>query len=54
MLVVSWLSDKFQNRKLFIWPLLLIAARRHSQSSKTETLRDENPAQYPLFFFDYS
>ncbi|WOJ29832.1 MFS transporter [Citrobacter koseri] len=26
MLTVSWLSDKFQNRKLFIWPLLLIAA----------------------------
>ena len=26
MLKVSWLSDKFQNRKLFIWPLLLIAA----------------------------
>ncbi|MBS0848339.1 MFS transporter [Citrobacter sp. JGM124] len=25
MLTVSWLSDKFQNRKLFIWPLLLIA-----------------------------
>ena len=26
MLTVSWLSDKFQKRKLFIWPLLLIAA----------------------------
>lgn len=26
MLTVSWLSDKFQNRKLFVWPLLLIAA----------------------------
>lgn len=26
MLTVSWLSDKCQNRKLFIWPLLLIAA----------------------------
>lgn len=26
MLTVSRLSDKFQNRKLFIWPLLLIAA----------------------------
>ena len=26
MLTVSWLSDKYQNRKLFIWPLLLIAA----------------------------
>lgn len=26
MLTVSWLSDKFQNRKLFILPLLLIAA----------------------------
>ena len=26
MLTGSWLSDKFQNRKLFIWPLLLIAA----------------------------
>ena len=25
MLSVSWLSDKFQNRKLFIWPLLCIA-----------------------------
>lgn len=25
MLLVSWLSDKFQNRKLFVWPLLLIA-----------------------------
>ncbi len=26
MLSVSWLSDKIQNRKLFIWPLLLIAS----------------------------
>lgn len=26
MLIVSWLSDKCQNRKLYIWPLLLIAA----------------------------
>ncbi|NDL65849.1 MFS transporter [Acerihabitans arboris] len=26
MLVVSWLSDKMQNRKVFIWPLLLIAS----------------------------
>ena len=26
MLTVSWLSDKFQNRKLFVWPLLLVAA----------------------------
>lgn len=26
MLTVSWLSDKMQNRKLFIWPLLLIAS----------------------------
>ncbi|MBT0719914.1 MFS transporter [Rosenbergiella collisarenosi] len=25
MLVVSWLSDKLQNRKLFIWPLLAVA-----------------------------
>ncbi|PIJ43650.1 MFS transporter [Tatumella sp. OPLPL6] len=25
MLVVSWLSDKVQNRKLFIWPLLAVA-----------------------------
>ncbi|UGS48543.1 MFS transporter (plasmid) [Kosakonia cowanii] len=26
MLGISWLSDKFQNRTLFIWPLLLIAS----------------------------
>ena len=26
MLTVSWLSDKLQNRKLFVWPLLLLAA----------------------------
>ncbi len=26
MLVVSWASDKLQNRKLFVWPLLLIGA----------------------------
>ncbi|MDR3433312.1 MAG: MFS transporter [Rouxiella aceris] len=26
MILVSWASDKMQNRKLFIWPLLLIAA----------------------------
>ncbi|MGL9721718.1 MFS transporter [Symbiopectobacterium sp.] len=26
MLTVSWLSDKMQNRKFFIWPLLLIAS----------------------------
>ncbi|WP_330992933.1 MFS transporter [Pluralibacter gergoviae] len=26
MLTVSWLSDKLQNRKLFVWPLLLVAA----------------------------
>jgi sugar phosphate permease len=26
MIVVSWASDKMQNRKLFVWPLLLIAA----------------------------
>ncbi|QCR34592.1 MFS transporter [Nissabacter sp. SGAir0207] len=26
MIVVSWLSDKMQNRKLFVWPLLLIGA----------------------------
>lgn len=26
ILTVSWLSDKMQNRKLFIWPLLLIAS----------------------------
>ncbi|PWC09693.1 MFS transporter [Brenneria roseae subsp. americana] len=26
MLSVSWLSDKMQNRKLYIWPLLLIAS----------------------------
>ncbi|GKX53344.1 MFS transporter [Budvicia aquatica] len=25
MLTVSWLSDKLQNRKLFIWPLLCVA-----------------------------
>jgi hypothetical protein len=24
MIVVSWASDKMQNRKLFVWPLLLI------------------------------
>lgn len=26
MLTVSWLSDKMQNRKRFIWPLLLVAS----------------------------
>ncbi|QIQ20993.1 MFS transporter [Zophobihabitans entericus] len=26
MVLVSWASDKFQNRKLFVWPLLLIGA----------------------------
>ena len=26
MILVSWASDKLQNRKLFVWPLLLIAA----------------------------
>lgn len=26
MIIVSWASDKMQNRKLFIWPLLLIGA----------------------------
>lgn len=26
MILVSWASDKFQNRKLFVWPLLLIGA----------------------------
>lgn len=26
MLLVSWASDKFQNRKLFVWPLLLLAS----------------------------
>ncbi|CAI0987192.1 Inner membrane transport protein RhmT [Serratia entomophila] len=26
MIVVSWASDKLQNRKLFVWPLLLIGA----------------------------
>lgn len=26
MILVSWASDKMQNRKLFIWPLLLIGA----------------------------
>ena len=26
MIIVSWASDKLQNRKLFVWPSLLIAA----------------------------
>ena len=26
MIIASWASDKLQNRKLFVWPLLLIAA----------------------------
>ncbi|GAA3909354.1 MFS transporter [Gibbsiella dentisursi] len=26
MIVVSWASDKMQNRKLFVWPLLLLGA----------------------------
>ncbi|MCK8336146.1 MFS transporter, partial [Erwinia amylovora] len=26
MIVVSWASDKVQNRKVFVWPLLLIGA----------------------------
>ncbi|UWS29313.1 MFS transporter [Erwinia pyrifoliae] len=26
MIVVSWASDKLQNRKLFVWPLLLLGA----------------------------
>lgn len=26
MILASWASDKLQNRKLFVWPLLLIAA----------------------------
>ncbi|CAO98486.1 MFS transporter [Erwinia tasmaniensis] len=26
MIIVSWASDKLQNRKLFVWPLLLIGA----------------------------
>ena len=26
MLLVSWFSDRFQNRKIFIWPLLLVAS----------------------------
>jgi len=26
MILVSWASDKMQNRKLFVWPLLLIGA----------------------------
>ena len=26
MIVASWASDKLQNRKVFVWPLLLIAA----------------------------
>ncbi len=26
MIVVSWASDKLQNRKVFVWPLLLIGA----------------------------
>jgi len=26
MVIVSWASDKTQNRKLFVWPLLLIGA----------------------------
>jgi sugar phosphate permease len=26
MIVVSWASDKMQNRKIFVWPLLLIGA----------------------------
>ena len=26
MIAVSWASDKYQNRKLFVWPLLLIGA----------------------------
>ncbi|MGO4745945.1 MFS transporter [Serratia quinivorans] len=26
MIVVSWASDKMQNRKLFVWPLLLVGA----------------------------
>ncbi|MDU3077851.1 MAG: MFS transporter, partial [Mixta calida] len=26
MIVVSWASDRMQNRKLFVWPLLLIGA----------------------------
>lgn len=26
MILTSWASDKFQNRKLFVWPLLLIGA----------------------------
>ncbi|SUB14196.1 D-galactonate transporter [Pantoea agglomerans] len=26
MVVVSWASDKTQNRKLFVWPLLLVGA----------------------------
>jgi sugar phosphate permease len=26
MIIVSWFSDKLQNRKLFVWPLLLVGA----------------------------
>ena len=26
MITVSWLSDRLQNRKLFVWPMLLIGA----------------------------
>lgn len=26
MIIVSWISDKVQNRKLFVWPLLLVGA----------------------------
>lgn len=26
MILTSWASDKFQNRKLFVWPLLLVGA----------------------------
>jgi len=26
MILVSWASDKMQNRKLFVWPLLLVGA----------------------------
>ncbi|SMB57080.1 conserved membrane hypothetical protein [Serratia proteamaculans] len=45
MLCVSWLSDKMQNRKLYIWPLLLIASAAFFTSY---SLGDHN------FWFSYA
>lgn len=43
MIVVSWASDKLQNRKLFVWPLLLIGGLAFIGSGRSAPTTSGSP-----------